>query len=71
MATTKIAETDIAEALKELAPFLKPGFAKAWRKAGRVGYRNLGHALKGIVVSETNGHGPTPTVAHEPPAPKA
>ena len=71
MATSTISQTDIAEAVKELAPFLKPGFAAAWRKASRVGYRNLGHALKGIVVPDGNGHGPTPTVEHETPAPKA
>ena len=61
MTTESVAET----AVKDILPYLRPGFTEAWRKAGRaVGYRQLGKALRYVVVPETNGYRET-VVAHE------
>jgi len=59
MTTESVAEM----AVKDILPYLRPGFPEAWRRAGKaVGYRQLGKALRYAVVPETNGHRETVVV---------
>ncbi len=60
----------IDDAIRRITPYLKPGFAEAWREAGKtVGYRKLGKHLRWVNIPETNGERETIIVqAHARPA---
>ena len=49
-------ETQLAEAVARLQPYLRPGFAELWRELGsKVGYRKLGRELRWAIVPDGNG----------------
>lgn len=52
-----ITSKTIEQAISELTPFLRPGFASEWRRLTQAcGTRALGKALRYVVVPQANGH---------------